>query len=75
MGPVSRDNHTCPFQNATKKYDSKKNVWIADPEEGFISGEIKSAKGDMVTVVTTRGDEVRPIYLPCKHKELADFFV
>jgi myosin protein heavy chain len=41
----------------TKKYDSKKNVWISDPEEGYIAAEIKSAKGDMVTVVTLKGDE------------------
>jgi hypothetical protein len=43
----------------TKKFDSKKNVWISDPEEGFIAVEIKSAKGDMVTVVTSKGTEVK----------------
>ncbi|CAB3397331.1 unnamed protein product [Caenorhabditis bovis] len=41
----------------TKKFDSKKNVWIADPEEGFIAAEIKSTKGDTITVVTSKGAE------------------
>eukprot|EP00080_Pristionchus_pacificus_P015122 PDM75142.1 myo-5 [Pristionchus pacificus] len=41
----------------TKKFDSKKNVWIADAEEGFIAAEIKSAKGDVLTVVTTKGEK------------------
>jgi myosin heavy chain 6/7 len=41
-----------------KSYDSKKNVWIPDPEEGFITAEIKSTKGDMVTLVTAKGNEV-----------------
>lgn len=45
-------------QDQSKKYDSKKNVWVSDPEEGYIAAEIKSAKGDMVTVVTAKGDEV-----------------
>ncbi|GMS79707.1 hypothetical protein PENTCL1PPCAC_1882, partial [Pristionchus entomophagus] len=41
----------------TKKFDSKKNVWIADAEEGFIAAEIKSAKGDVLTVVTAKGEK------------------
>lgn len=41
----------------TKKFDSKKNVWVADPEEGFIAAEIKSSKGDTVVVVTSKGVE------------------
>ncbi|TKR60640.1 hypothetical protein L596_027858 [Steinernema carpocapsae] len=41
----------------TKKFDSKKNVWIPDNEEGFVAAEIKSAKGDQVTVVTSKGVE------------------
>ncbi|VDK27060.1 unnamed protein product [Gongylonema pulchrum] len=39
----------------SKKFDSKKNVWIPDAEEGFIAAEIKSAKEDLVTVVTCTG--------------------
>ncbi|CAJ0577053.1 unnamed protein product, partial [Mesorhabditis spiculigera] len=42
---------------STKKFDSKKNVWIADAEEGFITAEIKTTKGDILTVVTANGAE------------------
>lgn len=42
----------------TKPYDSKKNVWIADPDEGYIAAEIKAIKGDMCTVTTAKGNEV-----------------
>ncbi|PAV91412.1 hypothetical protein WR25_06397 isoform A [Diploscapter pachys] len=41
----------------TKKFDSKKNIWIADPEDGFIAAEIKSSKGDTHVVVTAKGVE------------------
>uniref|UniRef100_A0A914UJZ5 Myosin heavy chain n=1 Tax=Plectus sambesii TaxID=2011161 RepID=A0A914UJZ5_9BILA len=41
----------------TKKFDSKKNVWIPDAEEGFVAAEIKSTKGDMITVVSSKGVE------------------
>ncbi|RCN52003.1 myosin SH3-like domain protein [Ancylostoma caninum] len=41
----------------TKKFDSKKNVWVADPEEGFVAAEIKSSKGDNITIVTSKGNE------------------
>ncbi|KHJ97615.1 myosin head [Oesophagostomum dentatum] len=34
-----------------KPYDSKKNVWIPDAEEGYVAAEVKSRKGDNVTVV------------------------
>uniref|UniRef100_A0AC35UIR9 Myosin motor domain-containing protein n=1 Tax=Rhabditophanes sp. KR3021 TaxID=114890 RepID=A0AC35UIR9_9BILA len=43
--------------NNTKKFDSKKNVWITDKDEGFIAAEIKSTKGETVTVVTEKGVE------------------
>ncbi|VDM97049.1 unnamed protein product, partial [Thelazia callipaeda] len=41
-----------------RPYDSKKNCWIPDAEEGYMAAEITSSKGDMVTVVTARGNEV-----------------
>ncbi len=46
------------LQNTTKPFDSKKNCWIPEEEEGFIAAEVKSTKGDMVTVVTAKGNEV-----------------
>jgi len=44
--------------NASKPYDSKKNCWIPDAEEGYIGAEIKSTKGDQVVVVNAKGNEV-----------------
>ena len=57
----------------SKPYDSKKNTWVCfivnfmiisiflqvpDKEEGFLASEIKSTKGDMVTVMTSKGSEM-----------------
>lgn len=44
------------LKDQSKKYDSKKNVWVPDKEEGFIEAEIKSAKGDTVVVTTSKGE-------------------
>ena len=33
-------------------YDGKKNCWVPDEKEGYLSAEIESTKGDMVTVKT-----------------------
>jgi len=38
------------LQETSKPYDSKKNVWIPDAEEGYVAGQIVSKKGDTVTV-------------------------
>ncbi len=46
------------FQDQSTPYDSKKNVWIPDAEEGYIGGEIKSTKGDIQTIITVKGNEV-----------------
>ncbi|KAK0404980.1 hypothetical protein QR680_017737 [Steinernema hermaphroditum] len=42
----------------SRPYDSKKNVWIPDAEEGYVAGEVTATKGDQVTVVSARGNEV-----------------
>lgn len=52
------------LKNQSRPYDSKKNVWIPDPEDGYIAAEIKSTKGDMVTLTTSKGGEVITI---CSH--------
>ncbi|XP_078574519.1 myosin-7-like [Branchiostoma floridae x Branchiostoma japonicum] len=36
-------------------YDAKKNVWVPDKKEIFVAAEIKSTKGDQVTVTTADG--------------------
>jgi len=41
----------------TKPYDGKKATWIPDEKEGFIQGEIKGTKGDLVVVGLPGGDE------------------
>ena len=46
------------MQDSSKPYDSKKNTWVPDKEEGFLAAEIKSTKGDNVTVVTAKGTEI-----------------
>uniref|UniRef100_A0A914D594 Myosin head n=1 Tax=Acrobeloides nanus TaxID=290746 RepID=A0A914D594_9BILA len=45
------------LQDQSKPYDSKKNVWIPDEEEGYIAGEIKKTEGNMNTVVVAGGTE------------------
>lgn len=42
----------------TKPYDAKKTCWIPDEKEGYLLGEIKATKGDIVSVGLA-GGEVR----------------
>uniref|UniRef100_A0A183FJV6 Myosin-3 n=1 Tax=Heligmosomoides polygyrus TaxID=6339 RepID=A0A183FJV6_HELPZ len=46
------------LQDQSKPYDSKKNCWIPDAEDGYVAAEITATKGDTVTAVTARGNEV-----------------
>uniref|UniRef100_A0A0R3RFG9 Myosin head n=1 Tax=Elaeophora elaphi TaxID=1147741 RepID=A0A0R3RFG9_9BILA len=46
-----------PTVATSKRFDSKKNVWVSDEEEGFIAAEIKSTKGDLITLITCKGVE------------------
>ncbi|XP_064213630.1 myosin heavy chain, muscle isoform X32 [Tribolium castaneum] len=41
----------------TKPYDAKKSCWVPDEKEGFVLGEIKGTKGDLVTVGLPGGEE------------------
>ncbi|CAH1958775.1 unnamed protein product [Acanthoscelides obtectus] len=41
----------------TKPYDAKKSCWVPDDKEGFVLGEIKGTKGDLVTVAIPGGEE------------------
>jgi len=41
----------------TKPYDAKKATWIPDEKEGFVLGEIKGTKGDLVIVGLPGGEE------------------
>jgi myosin heavy chain 6/7 len=39
-------------------FDGKKQCWIPDHKEGFLSGEIESTKGEEVTVKTSKGEVI-----------------
>ncbi|XP_066262034.1 myosin heavy chain, muscle isoform X20 [Euwallacea similis] len=41
----------------TKPYDAKKSCWVPDEKEGFVLGEIRGTKGDLVTVGVPGGEE------------------
>ncbi|KAK6058401.1 myosin head [Cooperia oncophora] len=45
-------------ESASRPFDSKKNVWVPDAEDGFVAAEIQSVQGDQVTVVTAKGNSV-----------------
>lgn len=40
----------------SKPYDGKKACWVPDQAEGYVLGEIKATKGDMVTVAVPGGE-------------------
>jgi myosin heavy chain 6/7 len=40
----------------TKPYDAKKACWVPDEKEGYLLGEIKATKGDLVTVGLPNGE-------------------
>ncbi|XP_017025613.1 myosin heavy chain, muscle isoform X29 [Drosophila kikkawai] len=40
----------------SKPYDSKKNCWVPDEKEGYLLGEIKATKGDIVSVGLPGGE-------------------
>ncbi|CAD5211296.1 unnamed protein product [Bursaphelenchus okinawaensis] len=46
------------LEEQSKPYDSKKNCWVPDPEDGYVAAEIKSTSGDDVTVVSSKGNEI-----------------
>ncbi|KAH7722128.1 myosin heavy chainfast skeletal muscle [Aphelenchoides avenae] len=45
------------LQFTSQSFDSKKNCWVPDAEEGFVAAEIKNIAGEQVTVVTAKGNE------------------
>ncbi|VDL83754.1 unnamed protein product [Nippostrongylus brasiliensis] len=45
------------LQDQSRPYDSKKNCWVPDAEEGYIEGIIKKTAGDDVTVSLGQGNE------------------
>uniref|UniRef100_A0A0K0EJG7 Myosin head n=1 Tax=Strongyloides stercoralis TaxID=6248 RepID=A0A0K0EJG7_STRER len=45
------------LQDQSRPYDSKKNFWMPDPEEGYVAVELSSTKGDTATVTLAGGVE------------------
>uniref|UniRef100_A0A158PAE5 Myosin head n=1 Tax=Angiostrongylus cantonensis TaxID=6313 RepID=A0A158PAE5_ANGCA len=45
------------LEDESRPYDSKKNCWVPDPEEGYVDGVIKETKGEDVTVIVGQGNE------------------
>ncbi|XP_065090267.1 myosin heavy chain, muscle isoform X28 [Ochlerotatus camptorhynchus] len=41
----------------SKPYDAKKACWVPDEKEGYVLGEIKATKGELVTVGLPGGEE------------------
>ena len=50
------------LQREQMPFDGKKMCWIPDDKEGFVSAEIKSSKGDEITVTTVEKKHVSTIY-------------
>lgn len=42
----------------SKPYDAKKACWVPDEKEGYVLGEIKSTKGDLVSVTIPGGEVI-----------------
>lgn len=49
----------------TKPYDSKKSCWVPDEKEGYLLGEIRATKGDLVTVALPGGEVTTFVMSDC----------
>ncbi len=54
----------------SKPYDAKKACWVPDEKEGYVLGEIKSTKGDLVSVSVPGGEVKCHNSLTSKEKAL-----
>lgn len=45
------------LKEQSRPYDTKKNCWVPDQEEGYVAAEITSTKGDQVTVKIASGEK------------------
>lgn len=52
----------------SKPYDSKKACWIPDDKEGYLLGEIKATKGEIVSVGIAGGEVSKPYNLTDTHQ-------
>lgn len=56
----------------SKPYDSKKACWVPDEKDGYVLGEIKATKGDIVSVSVPGGEVYKLI--TNKNKQIFLFF-
>lgn len=54
--PYLRPSNEMRRTDQNKPFDSKKQVWVPDVTDGYVEGEIKTTKGDQVTV-SIKGEE------------------
>ena len=59
--------------NATKPFDSKKNVFVADAKEGYVAGEIQSNEGGKCKVKKPSGEVNTRRFLKLKLKSINIF--
>ncbi|OWA50174.1 Myosin heavy chain, muscle [Hypsibius exemplaris] len=55
--PFLRPSLEMQREDQSQPFDGKKSCWVPDEKEGFVKGEIKSAKGEQVTVSLKEGDK------------------
>lgn len=49
----------------SKPYDAKKACWVPDEAEGYLLGEIKATKGELVTVALPGGEVMYYFAMTC----------
>ena len=70
-------------EQAARAFDNKTHVWLADPEEGFIIGEIKETEDTTLTVQTNSGEvlllllltDFLPLASVCNHGAKQDIIL
>lgn len=62
--PVLRPTLEMQREDQNKPFDSKRSCWIPDEKEGFVPAEIKSTKGEQVTVIFNKGEVSATIKWP-----------
>lgn len=58
----------------SKPYDSKKACWVPDEKDGYILGEIKATKGDIVSVGIPGGEVWHIKIVDISFSEIFRFF-
>lgn len=57
----------------SKPYDAKKACWVPDEAQGYVLGEIKSTKGELVSVGLPGGEVISQPMILCKFQTIQKF--